>query len=132
MRKIGAVVLCCVVYSLGWSDDDSVIRALNLSGNAEVRIKESGVDDLFLEVGDALEAMNQGTVSISDLRDKLQYAYGDATYAADIAGMDDDAVIELSKNVIDLCMICLAFSRESTIRMSFFIIGETSETILPE
>jgi DNA-directed RNA polymerase subunit beta len=43
--------------------------------------------------------MNQGTVSIGDLRDKLQYAYGDETYAADIAGMDDDAVIELSKNV---------------------------------
>ncbi len=67
MRKIGAVVLCCVVYSVGWSDDDSVIRALNLSGNAEVRIKESGVDDLFLEVGDALEVeKKEGVVTIKN------------------------------------------------------------------
>jgi len=51
------------------------------------------------QVGDALEAMNQGTASIDDLRDKLKYAYGDETYNADIADMDDGAIIELSKNV---------------------------------
>jgi DNA-directed RNA polymerase subunit beta len=51
------------------------------------------------QVGDALEAMNQGKASIADLRDKLKYVYGDETYNADIADMDDGAVIELSKNV---------------------------------
>jgi DNA-directed RNA polymerase subunit beta len=51
------------------------------------------------QVGDALEAMNQGKASIADLRDKLKYVYGDETYNTDIADMDDGAVIELSKNV---------------------------------
>ena len=51
------------------------------------------------QVGDALEAVNQGKASITDLRDTLKYAYGDETYKADIVDMDDNAVIELSKNV---------------------------------
>jgi DNA-directed RNA polymerase subunit beta len=51
------------------------------------------------QVGDALEAVNQGKASITDLRDTLKYAYGDETYKADIVAMDDNAVIELSKNV---------------------------------
>jgi DNA-directed RNA polymerase subunit beta len=53
------------------------------------------------QVGDALEAVNRGDASLADLRQKLKFAYGDETYKADIADMNDDSIIELSKNVIN-------------------------------
>ncbi len=51
------------------------------------------------QVGDTLEAMNHGDGTIKDVRNKLKFVYGDDTYKEDIAGMDDDAVIELANNV---------------------------------
>ena len=51
------------------------------------------------QVRDALESMNQGNATISDLRDTLKYVYGNETYNTDISDMDDEAVVELSKNV---------------------------------
>ena len=51
------------------------------------------------QVGEALEAVNQGKASMTDLRDKLKYAYGEKTYKSDILAMEDDAIIELSNNV---------------------------------
>ena len=51
------------------------------------------------QVGDALEAMNHGEGTMKELRDTLKFAYGDDTYKADIADMEDDAIIELSENV---------------------------------
>ena len=51
------------------------------------------------QVGDALEAMKQGNGTMIDLRDKLKFVYGDDTYNADIKDMEDDQIIDLSKNV---------------------------------
>ena len=51
------------------------------------------------QVGDALEAMKQGIGTMIDLRDKLKFVYGDDTYNADIKDMEDDQIIDLSKNV---------------------------------
>jgi DNA-directed RNA polymerase subunit beta len=51
------------------------------------------------QVGDALEAINHGEGTMKELRDTLKFAYGDDTYKADIADMEDDAIIELSENV---------------------------------
>jgi DNA-directed RNA polymerase subunit beta len=51
------------------------------------------------QVGDALEAMNHGEGTMKELRDTLKFTYGDDTYKADIADMEDDAIIELSENV---------------------------------
>ena len=51
------------------------------------------------QVGDALEAMKQGNGTMIDLRDKLKFVYGDDTYNADIKDMEDEQIIDLSKNV---------------------------------
>ena len=51
------------------------------------------------QVGDALEAMKKGNGTMIDLRDKLKFVYGDDTYNADIKDMEDEQIIDLSKNV---------------------------------
>ena len=54
---------------------------------------------LGLQIGDMLEAMDKGNSTVKDLRGTLKYSYGDETYDADIAPMDDEQIRELAKNL---------------------------------
>ena len=53
------------------------------------------------QIGETLETVNQGINDIPELRKKLKYVYGDKTYSEDISSMEDEAVLELSHNIVN-------------------------------
>ena len=54
------------------------------------------------QIGDVIESMNHGVSNMRDIRDKLQFVYGDETYKEDIANMDDAEIVELAGNLKEL------------------------------
>jgi len=53
------------------------------------------------QIGEALESVNQGISDVPALREKLKFVYGDKTYTEDISSMEDEAILELSHNIVD-------------------------------
>jgi len=51
------------------------------------------------QIGDALDAVRYGNAEMTALRDKLKYAYGEETFASEIADLDDKDILELAQNL---------------------------------